>query len=149
MTWCLIKQGICLDGVVLSQARVKQQRTGFIWLWIGSSGALLWTRRWTFGFHKRWMNFWLAERLSASQEGLYSINIVNLILLDYIFKRIQTVIYRVPMDHTVLFRNCNESFVLLVSFLSRLDSPGRVSVYLFHLCFILPNLGFTKTWVSN
>jgi hypothetical protein len=28
-------------------------RTGFSWLRIGSSGGLLWTRWWTFGFHKK------------------------------------------------------------------------------------------------
>jgi hypothetical protein len=28
-------------------------RTGFVWLRIGSSGGLLWTRWWTFGFHKK------------------------------------------------------------------------------------------------
>jgi hypothetical protein len=28
-------------------------RTGFGWLRIGSSGGLLWTRWWTFGFHKK------------------------------------------------------------------------------------------------
>jgi hypothetical protein len=27
-------------------------RTEFIWLRIGSSGGLLWTRWWTFGFHE-------------------------------------------------------------------------------------------------
>jgi hypothetical protein len=27
-------------------------RTGFGWVRIGSSGGLLWTRKWTFGFHK-------------------------------------------------------------------------------------------------
>jgi hypothetical protein len=33
-------------------------RTGFIWLRIGSSGRLLWTRWWTFGFHKEsWIFF--------------------------------------------------------------------------------------------
>jgi hypothetical protein len=30
--------------------------TGFIWLRIETSGGLLWTRQWTFKFHKRrWM----------------------------------------------------------------------------------------------
>jgi hypothetical protein len=37
--------------------------TGFIWLRIGSSGGLLWTRQWTFGFHKWRRIYWLAEQL--------------------------------------------------------------------------------------
>jgi hypothetical protein len=35
-------------------------RTGFNWLRIGSSGGLLWTGRWNFGFHKKGY-FWQAE----------------------------------------------------------------------------------------
>jgi len=36
---------------------------GSIWLRIGTSGGILWTRSWTFGFHKRPEVSWLAEWL--------------------------------------------------------------------------------------
>jgi hypothetical protein len=39
-----------------------------------SSGGLLWTRHWTFGFHKRPC---VAEQLLASQEGPFSVNLVT------------------------------------------------------------------------
>jgi len=39
------------------------------WLRIGTSVGLLWTRKWTFGFHKKRAISWLAEWLLASQEG--------------------------------------------------------------------------------
>jgi len=38
-----------------------------------TSGEPLWTRYWTFGFHKRWWIPWLAEWLSASQDGMCSV----------------------------------------------------------------------------
>jgi hypothetical protein len=41
------------------------RRTGFSWLGIGSSGGLLWTRWWTFGFHKE--SRILFDRLSDNQ----------------------------------------------------------------------------------
>jgi hypothetical protein len=34
------------------------------------SGWLLWTRLWTFGFHKTLGSSWVAAQLAASQEGL-------------------------------------------------------------------------------
>jgi hypothetical protein len=43
---------------------------GLIWLRIGTSGGLLWTRYWTFGFHKMLESTWVAAQLAASQEGL-------------------------------------------------------------------------------
>jgi hypothetical protein len=43
---------------------------GLIWLRIGTSKRLLWTRWWTFGFHKMLGSFWVAAQLAASQEGL-------------------------------------------------------------------------------
>jgi hypothetical protein len=42
-------------------------QTGFSWLRIWSSGGLLWTRLWTFGFHKKAGYFWQAEWQSAFQ----------------------------------------------------------------------------------
>jgi hypothetical protein len=44
---------------------------GFVWLRIGNSGRLLWTRQWTFGFHKRRTFSCLAERLIASEEPCF------------------------------------------------------------------------------
>jgi hypothetical protein len=48
--------------------------TGSIWHRIGTSGGPLWTRWWTFGFHKMLGSSWVAAQLAASQEGLSSIN---------------------------------------------------------------------------
>jgi hypothetical protein len=46
--------------------------TGFIWLRIGTSCWLLWTRWWTFRFHKGWDISWVAKRILASRKGCYS-----------------------------------------------------------------------------
>jgi hypothetical protein len=51
--------------------------TASIWLRIGTSGGLLWTRWWTFGFHKMLGNSWVAAQLVASQERLSSVKLVN------------------------------------------------------------------------
>jgi hypothetical protein len=48
--------------------------TGSIWLKIGTSGGLLWTRQWTFGFHKMLGSSWVAVQFAASQEGLSSVS---------------------------------------------------------------------------
>jgi hypothetical protein len=43
------------------------ERTGFSWLRIGSSGGLVWTRWWTFGFHKKagcFLTSWVTISLS-------------------------------------------------------------------------------------
>jgi hypothetical protein len=42
----------------------------------GTSGGLLWTQQWTFGFHKRRGISWLAEWLLTSQEGFCSLELV-------------------------------------------------------------------------
>jgi hypothetical protein len=47
--------------------------TGSMWLRIGTSGGLLWTWWWTFGFLKMLGSSWVAAQLAASQEGLSSI----------------------------------------------------------------------------
>jgi hypothetical protein len=44
------------------------------WLRIGTIGGLLWTRWWTFGFHKMLGSSWVAAQLAASQEGLSSVS---------------------------------------------------------------------------
>jgi hypothetical protein len=51
--------------------------TGLIWLRIVTSGGLLWTRYWTFGFHKILGSSWVAAQLAASQERLGSMKLVN------------------------------------------------------------------------
>jgi hypothetical protein len=50
--------------------------TGLIWLWIGTGGGFLWTRQWTFGFHKMLVNSWVPAQQAASQEGLSSMELV-------------------------------------------------------------------------
>jgi hypothetical protein len=40
------------------------------------SGGLLWTRQWTFGFHKMLENSWVGAQLAASQEGMSSMESV-------------------------------------------------------------------------
>jgi hypothetical protein len=47
---------------------------GLEWLRIGTSGRLLWTRYWTFGFHKMLGSSWGAAQLIAPQEGLSSVS---------------------------------------------------------------------------
>jgi hypothetical protein len=51
--------------------------TGLIWFRIGTGGGHVWLPQWTLGFHKMRGNSWLAEGLSASQEGLCSMEKVN------------------------------------------------------------------------
>jgi hypothetical protein len=43
--------------------------SGWICLRKGTTYWLLWTRKWTFGLHKRLGNPWVPERLAASQRG--------------------------------------------------------------------------------
>jgi hypothetical protein len=50
--------------------------SGLIRLRIGTSGGLLWTRWWTFGFHKMLGSSWVAAQLAASQDGLSSMKLV-------------------------------------------------------------------------
>jgi hypothetical protein len=47
--------------------------SGLIWFRIGTSGGLLWTQYWTFGFHKMLGSSWVAAQLAAPQEGLSSV----------------------------------------------------------------------------
>jgi hypothetical protein len=47
------------------------------WLRIGISCGPLWTRYWTFRFHKRLGSSWLAVWRSASQEGLCFMELVS------------------------------------------------------------------------
>jgi hypothetical protein len=47
---------------------------GLIWLRIGIRWGLLWTRKWTFGFHIMLGISWVAAQLAPSQEGLSSMN---------------------------------------------------------------------------
>jgi hypothetical protein len=52
--------------------------TECIWLRIGTSNWLLRTRQWTFWFHTRQGISWLVEWLSASEQGLSSVELVIL-----------------------------------------------------------------------
>jgi hypothetical protein len=56
----IIKGRHKLDGRIILEWIIGKEGvkvwSGLIWLRIGTSGGLLWTRWWTFGFHKRrWM----------------------------------------------------------------------------------------------
>jgi hypothetical protein len=55
--------------------------TGFIWLRIGTSGGILWTRWWKFGLHKRRGISWLAKWLLVSLEGLCSMELVSYLVI--------------------------------------------------------------------
>jgi hypothetical protein len=50
--------------------------SGLIWLSIEKSGGLLYTRQWTFWFHKILGQSWVAEQLEVSQEELSSMALV-------------------------------------------------------------------------
>jgi hypothetical protein len=47
---------------------------GLICLRLGTSWGLLWTRQYTFGFHRMLEYSWVAAQLAASQEGLSSVS---------------------------------------------------------------------------
>jgi hypothetical protein len=51
--------------------------TASIWLRIRTSGGLLWTRQWTFGFHKILGSSWVAAQLAASQEEFSSMKLLR------------------------------------------------------------------------
>jgi hypothetical protein len=51
--------------------------TGFIWHRIGSSDEIFKKREWIFEFDKGRRISWTVALLSASQEGLYSLKLVN------------------------------------------------------------------------
>jgi hypothetical protein len=53
--------------------------TGSIWLRIGTSGRLLWTRYWNFGFRKMLGSSWGAAKPGTSQEGLSSMELVSFV----------------------------------------------------------------------
>jgi hypothetical protein len=51
-----------------------------IWPRIGTGGGRLWMRWWTLGFYKMCGIYWPAKDLLASQEGLYSRELVSLLV---------------------------------------------------------------------
>ena len=51
--------------------------TGLTRLRIWTGRGLLWTRWWTVVFHKMQKMSWLAENLLATQEGLWSVELVD------------------------------------------------------------------------
>jgi hypothetical protein len=85
--------GVTTVCSILSQSVVRGKsemlvvvRTGLIWLRIGTSGGLLWTLLWTFGFHKFLGSSWVAIQLAAYQEGLGSVKLVlKLCDVSYLF----------------------------------------------------------------
>jgi hypothetical protein len=54
--------------------KMHPKQIGFIWLGIVTSGVLLWTRWWTFGFRTMLDISWVAEQVSASQEAFNSVD---------------------------------------------------------------------------
>jgi len=52
--------------------------TGLSWLRTGMGGRLLWMLWWTFGFHKMWRIYRLAEDLLASHEQLCSMELFGM-----------------------------------------------------------------------
>jgi len=50
---------------------------GLICIWTWAGGGLLWMRQWTYGFHKMREISWLAKNLLASQDKLYSVELVG------------------------------------------------------------------------
>jgi hypothetical protein len=57
--------------------------TGFIWLRIRTGEEFLWTRYWTFGFHKMLGNSRVVAQLAVSQEGFSSVqSVISLGLLE-------------------------------------------------------------------
>jgi hypothetical protein len=72
----------CIDEMLILYWFVRKQDgrvwTGFIWLRIWTSGELLWTRQWTFGFHKLLETSWQAKQLLVYPEGSCSIQLVEI-----------------------------------------------------------------------
>jgi hypothetical protein len=63
-----------VDNIKMDLIEDEMVRIGLIWLRIGTSGGLLWTRLWTFGFLEMLRSSWVAAQLAASQEGLSSMS---------------------------------------------------------------------------
>jgi hypothetical protein len=63
----LVTERWTLDSIKMN---LREIRSRCIWPWIRTRGGLLWTWIWTFAFCIMLGNFWVAEWLQASQEGL-------------------------------------------------------------------------------
>jgi hypothetical protein len=76
-----------IDGMLILYWFLRKQDgrvwTWFIWLKIWTSGELLWTRRWTFGFHKLLETSWQAKQLLVYPEGSCSIQLVEILSLMF------------------------------------------------------------------
>jgi hypothetical protein len=68
-----------------------------MWPMIGTSGGLLWTQWWTFGFHKRRGISWLTEWLLGSQGGLRSTELVSWLISCNSVHIIRILIVRLPV----------------------------------------------------
>jgi hypothetical protein len=70
-----------VDGRIILKWIFRNSRgawTLFIWLRIRTDRGLLWTRLWTFGFHKMQGISWLAEELLSSEAGVCSMELITL-----------------------------------------------------------------------
>jgi hypothetical protein len=56
---------------------------GLIWFRVGTSVGLLWTRKWTFGFHKMLGSSWVAAQLAVFEEELSSVS--EWVVLEHIY----------------------------------------------------------------
>jgi accessory gene regulator protein AgrB len=90
-------EGLCInERIILKRILrklIERAWSGLIWLRIGTSGMLLRTRQWTFGFHIMCRIFCLVEELLASQ-GLcftyFSVNICNTAVMWLHQQHVQT-----------------------------------------------------------
>ena len=62
------------------QEVVGESLAGLLWLRIRTGGGRLRIRWWNFGFHKMRGISWLAEEVSTSQKGFWSLHLVWLVL---------------------------------------------------------------------
>jgi len=61
----------------MSQKWDGRDWAGFMWLRIRTSDRLLWSQYWTFGFHRMQGVSQLVDKLTASQKGLCSMQLVT------------------------------------------------------------------------
>jgi hypothetical protein len=60
-----------------------------IWLRIGTSGGLFWTRLWTFRFYKMLANSWVVAQLVDSQGGLSFMKWASYLNMTHCFARVK------------------------------------------------------------
>jgi hypothetical protein len=83
-----------------------------IWLRIGTSGGLLWTRYWTFGFHKMLGSSSGAAQSAAPQEGLSS---VSKCVFEFIFwSNVFINVFSSVDEHAVVGGDCVDLVPLII-----------------------------------